>query len=42
MCLNRGDLKPLYDFFIENEVNVEVVPKEKSSELTRSTKSSNQ
>lgn len=41
MCLNRGDLKPLYDFFIENEVTVEVVPKEKSSELTRSTKSSN-
>lgn len=42
MCLNRDDLKPLYDFFIENEVNVEVVPKEKSSELTRSAKSSNE
>ncbi|MFH6996055.1 hypothetical protein [Flavobacterium sp. FlaQc-48] len=33
MCLNRGDLKPLYDFFIENEVTVEVVPKEKSNDL---------
>lgn len=42
MCLNRDDLKPLYDFFVENELNVEVVPKEKANELTNSAKSFNE
>ncbi|MFH6996053.1 hypothetical protein [Flavobacterium sp. FlaQc-48] len=33
-CFDNNDLKKLYEFFIENGLNVEILPKEKSNELS--------
>ncbi|MFH6996037.1 hypothetical protein [Flavobacterium sp. FlaQc-48] len=33
ICMDMGDLKKLYQFFVENELTIEVVPKEKLNKL---------
>lgn len=33
ICMDMGDLKKLYNFFIDNQLTIEVVPKEKLNKL---------